>query len=180
MKNQKKSTIKKTYLFFLVSFLFFNSTIFSQNFVWAKSFSGNGNEYGFSICSDASGNVYTTGHFDGTVDFDPGPGVVNLTSTGAADVFITKLNSAGNLVWVKSFGGVPANNDVGSSITTDASGNVYTTGYFYGTVDFDPGASTFTLTSVAYDIFISKLDASGNFIWAKQMGGSDAESSLFY
>jgi hypothetical protein len=178
MKNQKKSTIERISLFFLVSFLFFNSSIFSQNFVWAKSFGGNGNEHGFSVCSDASGNVYTTGLFDGTVDFDPGPGVVNLTSTGAADVFITKLNSVGNLVWVKSFGGVPANNDVGSSITTDASGNVYTTGYFYGTVDFDPGPSTFTLTSVAYDIFISKLDASGNFIWAKQMGGSDSESSL--
>jgi len=173
MKNQN---FNKTSLFFIISFFFLNSLVFSQNFVWAKSFGGNSNDYGFSICSDASGNVYTAGHFDGTVDFDPGPGVFNLVSTTAVDIFITKLNSAGNLVWAKSFEGITGGNDVDFSITTDVSGNIYTTGYFNGTVDFDPGASTFTLTSVADDIFISNLDASGNFIWSNNMGCSDSDS----
>lgn len=175
MKNQKKSLLKRTALLFAINFLFLNSSIFSQNFVWAKTFGGNINEFGYSVCTDASGNVYTTGAFEGTVDFDPGAGVLNLTATGAADIFITKLNPAGNLVWAKAFDGT-AGFDAGRSIKTDASGNVYTTGYFVGTVDFDPGTSTFTLASAGTeDIFISKLDASGNFIWAKQMGGSSAD-----
>src|SRR5688572_17920960 len=72
--------------------------------------------------------------------------------------------------WAKSFGGTTAQ---GKSISVDGSGNVYTTGYFSGTADFDPGAGTFNLTAAGGDdIYISKLDASGNFLWAKQMGGT--------
>ncbi|MFH0865376.1 MAG: SBBP repeat-containing protein [Bacteroidota bacterium] len=73
--------------------------------------------------------------------------------------------------WVKQIGGTYSD-DRGYSLTLDASGNVYTTGFF-GTADFDPGADTFNLTSVGGDIFISKIDSSGNFVWAEQMGGSD-------
>ena len=93
---------------------------------------------------DASGNVYTTGYFQGTVDFDPGAGTFNLTSAGLQDIFISKLDAAGNFVWAKQLGGTL--NDVGYSIALDTSGNVYTTGFFRDTVDFDPGAGTFNLT----------------------------------
>ncbi|MCH8903140.1 MAG: hypothetical protein IIA45_04425, partial [Bacteroidetes bacterium] len=76
--------------------------------------------------------------------------------------------------WAKSMGGTST--DIGKSITTDVSGNVLTTGYYYGTVDFDPGAATFNLISnSAADIFIQKLDANGNFIWAKSMGGTSSD-----
>jgi hypothetical protein len=74
---------------------------------------------------------------------------------------ITFIN-AQTYEWAKSMGGT--NVDRGSSITTDASGNIYTTGYFQNTVDFDPGSDVFNLTNNGYsDIFIQKLDASGNF-----------------
>ena len=64
--------------------------------------------------------------------------------------------------------------DEGYSIALDASGNVYTTGYFYRTADFDPATGTFNLASAGnYDILISKLDVSGNFVWAKAMGGAN-------
>jgi len=143
----------------------------AQNFVWAKQMGGTGHDNGYSITTDASGNVYTTGYFEGTVDFDPGAGIFNLTSAGQSDIFISKLDASGNFVWAKKMGGTSY--DYGYSITTDASGNVYTTGYFQGTVDFDPGPGTFNLTSAGQsDIFISKLDASGNFVWAKQIGGT--------
>ena len=81
---------------------------------------------------------------------------------------------AQNFQWAKAM--VGANNVYGSSIAVDDSGNVYTNGYFQGTADFDPGAGTFNLTSlgVSPNIFISKLDASGNFVWAKQLGGTEA------
>ena len=156
-----------------------NSDIFiskldaSGNFVWAKAMNGIGYGYGYSIALDGSGNVYTTGNFTATVDFDPGAGVFNLTSAGNYDIFISKLDASGNFVWAKSMGG-GAYFDYSHSIALDGSGNVYTTGWFDGTADFDPGAGVFNLTSAGIsDIFISKLDASGNFVWAKAMGGAD-------
>jgi len=149
----------------------------SGNFVWVKQFTGTSSIYGFSIAVDASENVYTTGYFFQTADFDPGPGTFNLTSAGYDDVFISKLDASGNFVWVKQFGDIY--NDRGTSIAVDASGNVYTAGSFYETIDFDPGAGVFNLTSSGYaDFFISKLDASGNFVWAKKMGGSSSETEI--
>jgi hypothetical protein len=143
----------------------------SGNFIWAKSFGASDEDEGSSITVDASGNVYSSGYFRGTVDFDPGAGTANLTSAGDWDIFVQKLDASGNFIWAKSFGGIST--DFGVAITVDASGNVYTTGRFSETVDFDPGAGTANLTSAAYyDVFVQKLDASGNFIWVKSFGGS--------
>ena len=89
---------------------------------------GGSDDWGRSTTVDAAGNGYTTGFFKGTVDFDPGAGTFNITSVGGRDIFITKLDAAGNLVWAKGMGG--ASDDEGFSIAVDASGNVYTTGYF--------------------------------------------------
>jgi len=146
----------------------------SGNFVWAKQFvAGNGNtDYGYSITLDDNGNVYSTGQFMSTCDFDPGPGVYNLTAAGNNDCFISKLDASGNFVWAKKMGGTAS--DISLSIKLDNSGNVYTTGVFTGTADFDPGTGTFNLSSssaIDVDIFVSKLDNSGNFAWAKRMGG---------
>lgn len=143
----------------------------SGNFVWAKQLGGTSHDEGLSIAVDGSGNVYTTGFFWGTADFDPGTGTHYLTSAGGHDIFVSKLDAAGNYVWAKRMGGISI--DVGNAIAVDASGNVYTTGFFWGTVDFNPGTGTYNLTSIGTaDIFVSKLDASGNFVWAKQMGGT--------
>lgn len=149
------------------------------NFVWAKRIGSTSSDYGYGIALDASGNVYTTGTFLGTADFDPGIGTFNLSSAGSNDVFISKLDAAGNFVWAKNVGG--AGIDYGYSIAVDASSNVYTTGYFNSTGDFDPNPGLFNLTSAGLaDIFISKLDASGNFVWAKSIGdvGDDIGYSI--
>jgi len=140
------------------------------NFVWAKQMGGALNDRGYSIAVDGSGNVYTTGYFQDTVDFDPGPGTFNMTSAGLEDIFVSKLDLLGDFVWTKQMGGTSDDNS--NSIAVDGSGNVYTTGRFFGTADFNPGAGIFMLTSAGnWDIFISKLDLLGNFVWAKQMGG---------
>jgi len=140
----------------------------SGNFVWAKAMGGTDNAMSWLITLDAFGNIYTTGYFEGIVDFDPGVGVYNLTSAGDRDDFISKLDSSGNFVWAKAMGGTGV--DECYSIAVDASGYVYTTGYFQGTADFNPGAGVFNLTGGG--IFISKLDSSGNFVWAKAMNGT--------
>ena len=142
----------------------------SGNFVWAKRFGSTLFDYSYSIALDPSGNVYTTGVFTGTVDFDPGAGTNNLTSSGTSDIFISKLDPSGNFVWARAIGG--GQTDYSYSIHVDAHGNVYTSGYFRGTADFDPGSGTYNMTSAGQeDAFLSKLDASGNFLWAKQLGG---------
>jgi len=143
----------------------------SGNFVFAKSMGGPLNDWATSIA--LSGNIYTTGYFYGTADFDPGAGTFNLTSSNdSSDIFISNLDASGNFVYAKSMGGT-SSKCYSQSITIDASGNVYTTGYFSGTSDFDPGTGVFNLTTTGVnDIFISKLDASGNFVWAKSMGGN--------
>src|SRR5690606_36344722 len=87
------------------------------NYIWAKQIGGNNMERGISIITDNEDNIYTTGHFGETVDFDPNTGVQNLTSFGEFDVFIQKLNSDGNYIWAKQIGGTGF--DVGLSITTD-------------------------------------------------------------
>ncbi|MCT7984187.1 Ig-like domain-containing protein [Laspinema sp. A4] len=144
-------------------------------FAWAKQLGSTGSDSGSSIAVDSSGNVYTTGYFTGTVDFDPGAGTFNLTSAGGNDSYISKLNPDGTFAWAKRLGG-GAGHDEGNSIKVDSSGNVYTTGFFVGTADFDPGAGTFYLTSKGgNDSFISMLDPSGNFLWAKQLGGPVAD-----
>ncbi|MBK7311475.1 MAG: T9SS type A sorting domain-containing protein [Sphingobacteriaceae bacterium] len=146
----------------------------SQDLQWAKSFGDGMFEQGYSIVVDGNGNVYTTGYFAGTVDFDPGPGSYTLTSSGGNDIFISKLDVSGNFLWAKSIGS--SANDVGWSIANDLAGNVLVTGVFQFTVDFDPGPSTYTLSGPQNDIFILKLDALGNFIWAKNMGGANVDS----
>jgi hypothetical protein len=152
----------------------------SGNFVWAKQLGGTGDYYGDSdeghgIAVDTSGNVYTTGFFVGTADFDPGAGTFDLTSAGGLDIFVSKLDSNGDFVWAKRIAGT-GTYDEGHGIALDSNGNVYTTGYFRDTADFDPGAGTFNLSSAGLgDIFISKLDSSGGFIWARNMGGADGD-----
>jgi len=141
------------------------------NFIWAKQMGGTDNDYVQSITTDVNGNIYSTGKFQLTADFDPDSGTSNLISVGYSDIFIQKLDSDGNFLWAKQMGGW--DDDAGLSIIIDVNGYVYTTGHFRGTVDFDPGIGTSSLTSAGFgDIFIQKLDSNGNFLWAKQMGGT--------
>jgi Secretion system C-terminal sorting domain/Beta-propeller repeat len=164
---------KYTIVVALIHVLLFTSSIDAQNpsFEWVKQMGGTSYDNGYSITSDASGNIYTTGRFSGTVDFDPGVGTTNLISAGGTDVFVQKLDANGDLLWVKQMSGIT---DVtGYSIATDLNGNVYTTGFFQGTIDFDPGIGTSNLTSLGYDdIFVQKLDANGDLLWVKHMGGT--------
>jgi len=91
----------------------------SGNLVWAKRIGNTGEDDGYYITTDASGNVYTVGNFQNTVDFDPSAGTSNLTAAGGKDVFIHKLDPSGNFLWAKSWGS--SSTDVGYSVSTDAS-----------------------------------------------------------
>ena len=120
---------------------------------------------GTGIDIDSSGNVYITGIFDTVVDFGGG----NVSSSGK-DIFVLKLDTDGNFQWVYNV--LSSGNDDANSITTDPSGNTYTTGYFYNTADFGGG----DVTSNGYnDIFVVKLDSDGNFQWVYTAGGTGVD-----
>lgn len=119
---------------------------------------------------DTNENVYVIGEFQNTRDFDPSANYAPMTSSGSSDVFILKLNSSGEFVWAKRVGG--SSSDGQADVQVDNSGNVFVSGYFAYTADFDPGPSVFNLTSNANgDGFLLKLDLNGDFVWAKALTG---------
>jgi inorganic pyrophosphatase len=141
--------------------------------VWAHRLGGTSSDIGNGVAVDGSGNVYVTGYFLGTADFDPDPvATYPLTSAGGHDGFVVKLDPAGDFEWVAQLGGTGS--DLGFGVAVDGSGNVYVTGYFWETADFDPDpVATFELTSAGDgDGFVVKLDAAGDFEWAARMGGT--------
>jgi hypothetical protein len=146
------------------------------NFIWAKSMGGDNRDVAQDIAVDTNNNVFLGGEFRENLDFDPGPGSFELISNGNRDAFIVKLNDSGDFEWAKSFGSTSV--DVVSSIDTDILGDVYGFGTFNNTVNFntDPGETLEITTFGQTDMFLCKLNASGNFIYAKQMGGASFDS----
>ena len=125
------------------------------NWQWAEQAGGIGEDWGWSVVVDTVGNVYVTGHFQGTATF----GNFTLTSHGVVDVFVAKLDTQGNWLWVQQAGGT--NDDVGMGVTVDTNGNVYVTGYFRGEAMF--GNFTLFSTGGTEDVFVAKLsDDSGD------------------
>lgn len=119
--------------------------------------------------TDAAGNIYSVGYFTGDIDLNPGPGFLTASSEGSTDIFIQKMDASGNFVWGKRIGGVWA--DRPNDIAIDNSGNVYVTGGFKNTVDFDPGSGVYNRvadnTFQTAAAFILKLNSSGTFQWVR-------------
>ncbi|NVO02890.1 MAG: SBBP repeat-containing protein [Bacteroidetes bacterium] len=143
----------------------------SGNYVWANRIGGAGNDNSISIALDNSGNIFITGYFNDTVDFNPSLATTNLISAGQSDIFIAKYNGAGNYIWAKSFG--DSFSDQSNSVSIDNLGNVLFTGGFSGAVDFDAGLDTSNLSSLGgASVFIAKYDNAGNYLWAKSIDGN--------
>jgi hypothetical protein len=135
---------------------------------WAKQMGGTAvadSVVPYGVAVDGSGNSFVTGVLYGTVNF----GLGNVTSAGRADMFVAKYSAAGAPQWVRRFG--DAADQFGTAVATDASGNVYVTGYFFGTVDFGGGP----LVGNSYDIVLAKYSPTGAHLWSKNIGGSSSD-----
>jgi uncharacterized repeat protein (TIGR01451 family) len=140
---------------------------------WLRTVGGTSEDKSYSVSVASDGNILVVGDYGLIVDFDPGPGVTNLTATDVCgDIFIQKLDaSTGFLIWVKEISGGAY--DICSAMVTDSIGNIYMTGYFQDSTDFDPGLGTTILTaSPSSNLYILKLDPNANLIWAKSISGS--------
>ncbi|HOZ01662.1 MAG TPA: T9SS type A sorting domain-containing protein [Candidatus Syntrophosphaera sp.] len=134
----------------------------SGNWLWAKRAGGLNNDYGFALTCDPQGNTCVTGSFSGIAEF----GATSLTGQGPYEIYVAKLDPDGNWLWAKRAGG--EGSEEGLGVSTDSSGNIYLIGYFEGWTAF----GTFPLVSYgSFDGFIAKLDAAGNWLWAKRAGG---------
>jgi len=160
----------KTLLLVLCAFTFKAQTNFNLNFAYGTGSVGYDNLNHSTI--DASGNIYITGQFQGSVDFNPGgTAVIKTTVASNGCAFVAKYNSSGILTWVNLMESTYTSD--GKKVLVDAlTGNVYITGTFEYTLDLTPPASTNTLAANFSDMFIAKYSAAGNFIWAKGIGGA--------
>lgn len=148
------------------------------NHLWSFAIGGVADEQGLSITTDKNNNVYVTGFFNATMDFDPGVGTTTLTPVSNYDIFLAKYDANGNFLWVIKAGSTLGSN-YAYGVATDNSNNVYITGHFFGTVDFNPSASTANLisNSSSADVFIAKYNGSGNYLNAIKIGGNNVDGA---
>jgi gliding motility-associated-like protein len=148
---------------------------------WAADIGGSGLA-GCNLAAtiaDTQNNIYISGTYTGTVDFDPSAGVYNLTSVSSdpykPNIFIAKYTTNGTLIWAKSISGTDTYQ--ANSLALDASGNPIISGQFNSAaLDADPGTGIYNLhTAGSTDIFIIKLNTTGDFMWAKSIGGIGSE-----
>lgn len=150
----------------------------SGNFVWAKAYNLGFPEFDYSIKIDLSNNPIISGSFTNKFScFNCGL-EGTLVSLGFYDIFVAKYNSAGTILWAKSF---PSNENIqntafnyDNSIEIDKSGNVYIIGNYFTPTDFDPGPGQyyldpFDLFNLFFNTFLVKLDPLGKFVCAKRV-----------
>ena len=140
--------------------------------IWVKTVEGSFNALGPALAVDSMQNVYMTGSFFDTIDIDPGPDVHLLTATqplqvgfDGSDMYVCKFDSAGNLLWANDIGG--NGDDAGSFIEVDNAGNIYISGYFNDTVNFDTSGSGYEITTDYWGVFMAKFDTSGTLTWVR-------------
>ncbi|MBI5514994.1 MAG: SBBP repeat-containing protein [Deltaproteobacteria bacterium] len=133
---------------------------------WSRRFGGSGAQYGRAVALDRSGNVFVTGEVSGSVDFGGGP----LVGAGRGDAFVVALSSLGAHRWSRRFG--DAEQQVGTSIALDRSGNVVIAGNFQGTVDF--GGRPLVCAG-GDDIFVASLSSGGAHLWSRRFGDSESQ-----
>ena len=145
----------------------------SGDFIYAKCASDSANLYGYQMATDNFGDLYVIGRYSESMRFAP----YTLPNISNQAMFIVKYDPVGNVIWVKGIGANHYTDQVaGYGITTDASGNMYTTGILSGSVTF--GTQTIYNTG-GVDMFLAKFNSMGNSIWAKGVHGTTTNTGIF-
>ena len=138
------------------------------SWLWLKVAGGAEDDQCVDLGLDQSGASYITGSFLGRAFF----GSQSLVSQGNTDIFLAKLDQAGAWVWAQSAGGAYA--DSVRCLVLDSQGNSVIAGTHTGSMSFD----NLTLEGLgSYDVFLSKQDSNGDYMWLKRAGGEAYESA---
>lgn len=125
-----------------------------------------------SMFLDKKGRIYLAGNFSATADFDPGPGIVNLTASRLTESFVAVYDTGGAYLLAFNFGGKDYYN-ITEQIAVDIADNIYISGKFSHTADFDPGPGVANLTAFGSDdMFLAKYNANGDYQWAFNIKGN--------
>lgn len=146
------------------------------HFLWAKNFGDNTGSLPLAIAIDGQGNVYITGYYTGTCDFDPSAGTMIPPATMDRNLFLAKYNSSGNLLWLNYFDA--PGSQYAHDLVVDRYNNVYLGGAYEQSVDFDPSSATAILNTAHCNAFLAKYASSGSLIWVKDFVSSE-ESTVF-
>lgn len=136
---------------------------------WLTGSSGNFVSEALDVTTDPTGNSILTGYFSGQIQFNDS---TETAVSGLNDILLAKFDPNGNMLWLQRFGGNQA--DRGHKVVTDASGNIYVTGYFAGSMTM--GSFTLNSNGGSRDIFLAKLNPAGVVLWARSDGGSSEET----
>lgn len=146
-------------------------THFAQQY-WGHNTQSSFTNEAVDVETDATGNVYLTGYYSGSSSLQAGG--PQIYSQGNTDIYVSKYNATGSLIWTKNFGGNFS--DKPSDLTVDNIGNVLITGQYFGQISF--GTTVLNSNNGSKDMFILKLDNTGNVVWAISEGGSGSENAF--
>jgi len=149
-------------------------------FQWGKSWGGPGDEGVNTIELSNMGNIYCTGSFQSTVNFDPEGAGDSRTAVGWSDPWLVCLDTSGIYQWARTWEGSAMDNAF--DVCSDSSGDIYISGdfgyFFGGTLDINPGTAQDIRNTIGlYDCWLCKLDSSGLFIWGVTWGGNWGEGA---
>jgi len=137
----------------------FNS---SGQMVWTDVWGGTDFDAVLNFTLDDAGTIYTTGYFQDSVDFDPGPGSEVRVAFNSSDAFLNTLDNDGNFLMSRAWGGTDG--DSGYCVAIDTGGKIYVGGYFSDTVDFDPGPELDYRSAGNYpDAYLLKFLSNGSW-----------------
>jgi hypothetical protein len=141
---------------------------------WAFNMGGSGSDRARGITIDNNENVYVTGSFTGTADFNPGATIFNLTSGGISDVFFAKYTTNGSFVLAKNIGSSLDHSLANYKIEVDNNQNIYLAGFFRGNFDFNPNAGTHFIQSRSstYDGFFARYNSNGSLGYVRHLFAS--------
>ncbi len=148
----------------------------NHNYIWGYTIGGPGDDRAMSIASTDVGNIVLVGYFEQTVDLDPTAASHLVNASGGTDGFVIAINATGNYLWSQQIGG--SSDDLIMDVAIeDGTNNIYLVGGFTGTVDFDftSGLDQFTSVGNTFDAFLTKVTATGNYMFTRVFGGSGTD-----
>ena len=165
--KHKKAKMNK--LFPTVMLVCMAISVKAQEYEWVKTYPSSSE--GAALDIDPQNSVYSTGHFGSNIQVDES---TTLTSAGLKDIYLTKHNAQGDLLWGLSIGG--GQDDFSADLAATDDGGVVLVGEFQGTANFNPLGVENNMTSAgAPDAFIAKYSSEGLLVWVRKIGGANID-----